>query len=99
MMQLFAAMAIRRQFEDVSINLVAAIAPEVFGVTRRQSYISLLAEQVPEAHGEEVAQMAMVGLEVEAGEFHAFGEPPDAGVEFLYFQAASFLRTELEMGG
>ena len=44
----------------------------------------------PEAHGEEVSEMAMVGLEVEAGEFHGFGEPLDAGVELLYFQAAAF---------
>src|SRR5580704_15508049 len=53
----------------------------------------------PEAHGEEVAEVAMVGLEVEAGEFHGFGEPSDAGVELLYLQAAAFPGTEQEMGG
>src|SRR5580658_6298879 len=53
----------------------------------------------PEAHGEKVTEVAMVGLQVEAGEFHPFGEPFDAGVELFYFQAAALPGTELEMGG
>src|SRR5579872_3601068 len=45
--------------------------------------------QRPEPHREEIAQMAFVGLQIEACKFHGFGIPADMGAEPFHVQPAA----------